>query len=301
MLVICVYGFYFQKEATVNTRQPKFNFTSSFTLTHSILLIHSPLEPRNWVPALSREVTMASNRASELNGGDDEEAALRRAIAMSLGETLPDEEAGGPSCVRSPGNAQAGMGAKEDKDSAPSSQPVSSSPAALGLDRKKMEEERLARLRKRKAETPSNTSDALRLNSNGPPTRRPRLMDDQPARMAQPPLQRPAPSLNSNSHGDQKASDSAYLPYPKGVVLRTWACGTPRGGDIKIEEVFQKADLELAVLSSFQWDEGWLMSKLNMKQTKLLLIAYAANDEAVCLAVQWNNIIREYTAPTKDH
>lgn len=227
---------------------------------------------------------MASNRAFELNGGDDEEAALRRAIAMSLSETLPDEDGNGSSYVPNPGNAQARMAAKEDEDSAASSQPVASSLAALGLDRKKMEEERLARLRKRKAETPSDTSDTPRRIEA--PTRRPRLMDEQPARVAQSPLQKPAPSLNSNSHGYQKASDSACLPYPKGVVLRTWARGTPRDGDIKIEEVFQKADLELAVLSSFQWDEDWLMSKLNMRQTKLLLIAYAANDEAVCLPVQ---------------
>jgi hypothetical protein len=45
------------------------------------------------------------------------------------------------------------------------------------------------------------------------------------------------------------------LQYPDGVVKKTWAFGYDRNGDdIKIEEVLQKSDLEVAVLSSFQVD-----------------------------------------------
>lgn len=234
---------------------------------------------------------MASSRASELNGGDDEEAALRRAIAMSLGETLSDDDNAGPSKTDGPSNARNGVTmspVQSHRATPPAAQPApgSNSMAALGIDRKKMEEERLARLRKRKAEGPSDTSSMLQSDTNGgPPTRRPRLMDDQPARVARAPLQRSAPSPNSNSYREHKASPTASapagLPYPKGAVLRTWARGTPRNEDITIEEVFQKEELELAVLSSYQWDENWLMGKLDMRKTKVLLVAYAENDEKV--------------------
>lgn len=108
-------------------------------------------------------------------------------------------------------------------------------------------------------------------------------------------LQQHVISLNSNSAGDRKAS--AALTYPKGVVLRTWTRGTPRGGDIKIEEVFQKDDLELALLSSFQWDEEWLLSKLDLRRTKVLLVAYAANEEVVWTIMAESR--RQLIAPQK--
>jgi hypothetical protein len=52
-------------------------------------------------------------------------------------------------------------------------------------------------------------------------------------------------------------------------VKKTWAYGYPREDDIKIEEVFQKADLELAVLSAFQVEPEWVESKLN-QTTKII-------------------------------
>lgn len=241
---------------------------------------------------------MASTQASELNGGDDEDDALRRAIAMSLGESTQGNDGAGPSsaaalecdeededevALRRAIAMSLGEMPREGDDTGPSEKAeTASSPhpdaavssmVALGLDRKKMEEERLARLRKRKAEP----------DAHGSATRRPRTMSsasDQSSGAVQARLQQQAPSLNSNSHGGSKAS--VALSYPKGAVLRTWARGLSRDGDIKIEEVFQKNDLELALLSSFQWDEEWLMSKLDMRKTKVLLVAYAANDEMVC-------------------
>jgi hypothetical protein len=51
------------------------------------------------------------------------------------------------------------------------------------------------------------------------------------------------------------------IQYPNGVVKKTWAFGYDRkGDDIKIEEVFQKNDLQLAVLSSFQIDADCMLS-----------------------------------------
>ncbi len=72
------------------------------------------------------------------------------------------------------------------------------------------------------------------------------------------------------------------LPYATGVVKKTWVRGQPRpGDDIKIEEIWQKQDLELAILSSFQWDEEWMMARLDMNRTRLMLIAYAADEDQV--------------------
>lgn len=241
---------------------------------------------------------MASNQASELNGGDDEDDALRRAIALSLGESTSDNDAAGASRTTALGRDEEdddevalrraiamslGEMPRDESDERPSEKAepapfprpdsTASSMVALDLDRKKMEEERLARLRKRKAEPDAHSSAS----------QRPKLLspaDKQSSGAVQASLQHQAPNLNSNSHGDPKPS--AALTYPKGVVLRTWVRSLPRDGDIKIEEVFQKNDLELALLSSFQWDEDWLMSKLDTKKTKVLLVAYAANDEIVC-------------------
>ncbi len=65
-------------------------------------------------------------------------------------------------------------------------------------------------------------------------------------------------------------------------MKKTWVYGQARlGDDIKIEEVLQKTQLELAVLSSFQWDEDWLMSKVDITRTKLILVAFAADEAQV--------------------
>lgn len=72
------------------------------------------------------------------------------------------------------------------------------------------------------------------------------------------------------------------LKYPRGVVKRTFVKGHPKlSNDITIEEILQKDELQLAVLSSFQWDEEWLMSKVR-PETKLILVAFAPDDATVC-------------------
>jgi hypothetical protein len=56
------------------------------------------------------------------------------------------------------------------------------------------------------------------------------------------------------------------MQYPLGVVKKTHVAGKPRAGnDITIEEVFQRENLNVAVLSSFLWDIEWLFSKFNTK------------------------------------
>ncbi|KAI1412987.1 phospholipase D/nuclease [Hypoxylon sp. FL1857] len=207
--------------------------------------------------------------------GDDEDAALRYAIALSL------QEAGGTSSqqpielssdedendlekapkLRSSAKGSGDSSSKQplkdtllkDQPGAPQ-QPTPTAPssfAALGLDRKKMEEERLARLRKRKATESEPDGQDRR--------RRPKLDNETPRNL-----------------GVEAASRS--LPYPKGIVKKTWAAGFPRGDDIKIEEVLQKDELELAIISSFQWDDSWMFSKIDFTKTNVVCIAFASGE-----------------------
>lgn len=123
----------------------------------------------------------------------------------------------------------------------------------LSLDRKKMEQERLARAAKR------NFSS----------------VDDADVCEVPPPKKRQILSPTS-------LPAEASVPYPNGVVKRTWVRGYARSDDdIKIEEVLQKESLMLALVSSFQWDEPWLMSKIDIPRTKLLLVAFAASESQV--------------------
>jgi hypothetical protein len=98
------------------------------------------------------------------------------------------------------------------------------------------------------------------------------------------------------------------IQFPDGIVKKTWAYGYPRQCDIKIEEIFQKDDLELAVLSAFQWDEEWVLSKINLQKTDVLCVVQAEREDqvriyslcytkAVNLTVNW----LEVALPFVDH
>lgn len=199
----------------------------------------------------------------------DEDAALRYAIQLSLQEVEEpstelqsdpdssdddlDRQPTYPAVTRVVGSSstQGSKGA-----SLPTSQVPTSTGGLAGLDRKKMEEERLARLGKRKA--PDSTQETQE--------------HKQKARID-------GKSLTT--------SHPTNLPFPTGVVKKTWASGYARtGDDIKIEEVLQKDKLEMAVLSSFQWDEDWLLSKIDIRKTKMLLIAFASGVAQVFTIIQ---------------
>ena len=134
---------------------------------------------------------------------------------------------------------------------------------SVTLDRKRMEEERLERLRGKKR--------AANVD-----------LQEQPAK-------RKAKSSHENTVDPRTQAfqsplevSNAALPFLNGAVRRTWARGFERSSDdIKIEEVFQRDQLELAILSSFQWDDEWLLSKLNLSRTKLVCVAYAEDDAHV--------------------
>ncbi|KAG6042178.1 hypothetical protein E4U41_003924 [Claviceps citrina] len=164
------------------------------------------------------------------NESDDEE--LKYAIALSL-------------------QSQAGI--KEQNEVL---NPVQSDLGDAGftmrsLNRKKMEEERLARRVTKHGRSNSQDDDVVEI---------------------------PAPKRRVKSP-TRALTDHVQIPYPDGVVKRTWARGYNRSDDdIQIEEVLQRDKLLLALFSSFQWDEQWLLQKLDVSRTKVLLAAFAAND-----------------------
>lgn len=124
------------------------------------------------------------------------------------------------------------------------------------LDRKKMEQERLERQKKRAREENDTQNEPNKKRSTGDVT-----------------VTSPNPK-------------PPELKFPKPVVKRTWAFGQSRTGeDIKIEEILQKSDLQLAILSSFVWDESWLLSKIDIQKTKLMLVAYAPDNATVSIPV----------------
>ncbi|KAK4146998.1 tyrosyl-DNA phosphodiesterase-domain-containing protein [Dichotomopilus funicola] len=269
---------------------------------------------------------MAENWDGGINGGRDEDEALRTAIAMSLGRE-PEKRGGGggvidltqddddddvvvengnggrkdgvvPAAVDSTQGSSA-IQPKAEQQTAPSSEGFSFS--ALGLDRKKMEEERLARLKKRKAS--SSGEDLTRVmqrpkvenistSASTQPLRQqqnqPQIQQQNQQQQASTPLTTQPPSPPPKKEEKPAAvpqvttstpPSTGRLPFPRGAVKKTWAYGHPRqGDDIKIEEVLQKQQLRLAVLSSYQWDENWLLNKVDISRTKLILVAFAANE-----------------------
>ena len=182
---------------------------------------------------------------------------------------------------------------------------ASSLSALLGLDRAKMEEERLARLRKRKAaeEGHSQADSSKRVKTNDenrrpdavvgaskqPAAQRHAGVTQMPARPAQPKIATLASLAEQRqTHHPPKIatksgqSSGTYLPYPKGVVKKTWCRGQPRlGDDITIGEVLQKDECELALISSFQWDQEWMYEQFDLKRTKLILVSQGGSDEEV--------------------
>jgi hypothetical protein len=177
----------------------------------------------------------------------DDDEALRQAIALSLMDQNNSKAA----------------------ESEPKSQPKQATFGSFVLDRKAMEEERLKRLAG-KRERPWNDEAEATL----PPLKK----QAGPTKASD--TAEPTPSAMISS--SQPSGIRGSLKFPNGAVKKTWALGYPRNGDdIKIEEILQKDQLELAILSSFQWDTEWILSKVNLTNVKLLMIAYAADDTQV--------------------
>ncbi|PVH85495.1 phospholipase D/nuclease [Cadophora sp. DSE1049] len=242
---------------------------------------------------LSPVVSNKSNIIDLVSDDDDENDDLdapltTRKIRASQGTPTnpsepikPEQIAGNPSLQRDgdvgPGTSSFGTMATMD-----ATQPLT---GILGLDRKAMEAERLQR-QKERAERSRPTNKNKRHASISPPRLREQekasanLKASGQAHLASQPNEekRQKPSHvtpNVLSRNEEELLSKPGIQYPDGIVKKTWVKGVPRlGDDIKIEEVLQKDDLKLAVLSAFQVEPEWVESKLDPK-TKVIWVLQA--------------------------
>jgi hypothetical protein len=179
-------------------------------------------------------------------------------------------------------------------------------------DRKKMEEERLARARKRKNQTEEvlNSKSTRKRKASSPPheaemrtggnvikstislsslSSRSQTnsapIDRKENKQPLPNRQSKAPTLLNSTTNIMTYRNQPHLPgiqYPHGAVKKTWAYGYPReADDIKIEEVLMKNELEHAVLSAFQIEPDWIGGKM-LERTKVVWVLQAKGEGEVC-------------------
>lgn len=183
---------------------------------------------------------------------NDYDVQIRRAIALSLQET-----SGNPS--RPTERAEANVVHPEseihersgEQDQFGTESACISVPGLMGLDRKAMEQARLARLGKRKRD--ASPDQSLKQS-----TSKTALVSTRLAQNSEPEVQSPED-----------------VTYPCGTVKRTIAVKYPRTNDISIDEVLQAPTLRIAVLSSFMWDADWLHKKLDPSQIKQIWVMNA--------------------------
>jgi hypothetical protein len=165
----------------------------------------------------------------------------------------------------------------------PAAQATSSTGTLFGgmlLDRKKMEEERLAR------------TQGLKRSADSTPANQPPARKTKTEEKTSMPISKPELSDTRSVSSSQVCSNS----FPKGVVRRTWARGYERtGDDIKFEEVLQKDHVQLAILASYQWDDDWLLKKIDINRTRLMCIAYAESEAQVFIPSLPSFLTRYYS------
>ncbi|KAK5167757.1 uncharacterized protein LTR77_007456 [Saxophila tyrrhenica] len=194
-----------------------------------------------------------------------------------------------------------------------------------GLDRKTMEEERLARLgRKRersisppghrdarkavKLETVDVDESVVSLPSGAMLKSFSTIVsDDQKGRKSATANAANQKMTNGHSNAETESSGNtagaahnnhSRLQYPNGAVKRTWAFGFERtGDDVKLEEVLEARTLHTAVLSAYQWNTDWVLSKLKVPpngKTKLIFVMQAKEDDLRRQMIEQTENVRSY-------
>lgn len=193
---------------------------------------------------------------------DSEDEDFRKAIALSLGQEYVPQSA--LPCAND-------QGTKVNAVSTTTRPATSSGLAGLaGLDRKAMEQERLARRNGLNGLNGKRARDDI----SPPPSRATkvaRLKDSEPPSSSAPGRLQESPNSNRSSNlrvQAQQISAPSRLSYPYGKLYRTWAFGHQRDGkDIKFEEVLERGTLKTAVLSAYTFDWDWLFTKIDSKNT----------------------------------
>lgn len=157
-----------------------------------------------------------------------------------------------------------------------------------GIDRAQMERERLERAKVRPAVQDTAKPTEIPRDSSKCNNENLRYKDRWRAVKT-----KPSDSLpNSDSTKSQKfpafptlkSNKEPVLKYPKGTVKKTWSMSQEReADDIMIEEVLQKETLRTTLLSAFQWDYEWIMSKLPLskKNHNMVFVLHGKDPEDV--------------------
>ncbi|KAI7529539.1 phospholipase D/nuclease [Hortaea werneckii] len=235
---------------------------------------------------------------------DSEDEDMKRAIALSLESSNAAQDAL---------PTQKPVQTTDTNEEAPV--PSASATGLAGLDRRAMEQERLARqkartagLKRERSISPRELSDArkapkveettfdlpsgARLNFlstaiNGQQTSRKSASanlatDCHKSLPAAIKAEEGEDAIKQESPSPSQPALPGSLQYPHGVVKKTWAFGHPRHNDIKLEEVLEPQTLHTAVLSAFQWDTDWVLSKLKTPlkggKTKCVFIMQAKQE-----------------------
>lgn len=230
-----------------------------------------------------------------ISDDDDEDKELEMAIALSLQQ----DETSGSRSLSSPSKRTDLDEVMEDSDRKKAialslqqdSNPRISKPAIsshnmqeadtknkagidglLGLDRKAMEAERLARLKRKRENSISNARPV-----SPPPVRR---VVNSVEGIAVTPRNISKPATNTRSHETTATADSddpvKQTTYPEGKVFRTFASGYPDKDTITFSDLIAPATtLKSALLSSYIWDFDWLFPHFNTKSTRFLLVMHA--------------------------
>jgi len=205
---------------------------------------------------------------------DTDDDDLKKAIALSLASQQTKESVTADTATMTAPEAQAYV-------PKPSASTATATSASAGLDRRAMEQERLARLAGRKRErsisppplrsskkapkleeTTTTLPSGARLNTfsslvqQDQTSRKSSTANEATSRLrAQSAHTRAEADLTNTAKLEPSAAASSGLMYPYGVVKKTWAFGHERtGNEIKLEEVLEARTLRTAVLSAFQWD-----------------------------------------------
>jgi hypothetical protein len=192
--------------------------------------------------------TAITNTIDLTSDSEDEAEDVRRAIALSLKNGNMSSPSRKPQPELSPSSTVITRSIVENKQSTEPKISTVASSSLSGLDRKAMEQERLARLGKRKRD-PS---------------------PDRPSKQVAKPATAQTPGYNTVN-----SSSSGVLQYPIGAIKRTFATKYPRTDDITIDEVLDGPNVDIAVMSSFMWDWEWLEKKLNPARVKQIWIMNA--------------------------
>lgn len=211
------------------------------------------------------------------DGSEDEDEQLRLALTLSLQHQPPTVNTGSYSMKSEVPKELVDISSEDDRATSTANLMADTASVGklperfggiIGLDRKAMEIDRLARKRKASISPPPRKHR----REYGPGMEIPKAVADVPAPMVSRSLK---DSGEASAVTPRNITFTQRPTYPNGIVRKTWAYGYPRHEDIKIEEVFERNDLTLAVLSSFRWDVEWVLQKINAASTKMIFVMQA--------------------------